>query len=76
MTHHGEPVKILDMGETALSPEKVSELIASITEKYTAEKYHIVSHNCNHFSDEFLKLLGTGSCPEDILTLADRVMKT
>ncbi len=64
------------MGETTLSPKAVDELLASLSEKYTADKYHIVSNNCNHFSDEFLRALGAKPCPEDILTLADRVMKT
>lgn len=45
-THHGEPLKKLNMGKTLLDKETVLEYIENMREIYRAEKYNLLEFNC------------------------------
>lgn len=62
-THHGQPQQILDMGETELDEETFNEYIESLSEEYTAEKYHLMEFNCNHFTADVVGFLTGGVIP-------------
>ena len=40
------------MGETEIPKEVFEEYLGEISHKYTQEKYHVIDHNCNNFTDE------------------------
>jgi len=69
-------VNKLPMGTTTLSAIEVAALVHAMEEEYTVEKYHIITRNCNHFSDVLLQKICSGRCPADIMSLAAEVMAT
>lgn len=75
-THHGAPLKIIDMGETQVPPEIFKEMLADINDKYHPDKYDLFDHNCNHMSDEICQTLVGKPIPEDISSLPQSVLAT
>jgi hypothetical protein len=51
-TPYGKPIEKIDMGSTEIPKEVFEDFLNDITHKYTAEKYHLIDHNCNNFTDE------------------------
>lgn len=49
--------------KVAIDPETFQEFIAQLSESYTAERYHLITHNCNHFTQEVVEFLTGGSIP-------------
>jgi hypothetical protein len=41
-SHHGNPLQILDMGETFIDKDTFNEYIQEMREHYTADKYHLL----------------------------------
>lgn len=60
----------LSMGYTSLSPSEVLQLIESMKTEWRGCTYKLLTRNCNHFSDEFCKLLGVSTLPPWVNTLA------
>lgn len=52
------------MGETEIYEMTFNEYIESIAEKYTAEKYHLIEFNCNHFTADVCGFLTSKAIPE------------
>lgn len=75
-THLGSPQKILDMGVTEVPWELIEDYLASLRDKYSAEHYHLLNHNCNHFSDELLEFLTGTHVPQSIMSVAEQVAAT
>jgi hypothetical protein len=77
-TPFGLPVKVHDLGRTSASDADIEDLLASLKGSYSREAYDIVSKNCNHFSDSFLRALPGVSkyVPQDILDLPKIVMSS
>lgn len=75
-SEHGILVKKMSMGNTSMSAIEVAALIHGMESKYTVESYHIITNNCNHFTDEMLKILCDAQCPAEIMSLAGEVMAT
>ncbi|KAK9447126.1 PPPDE putative peptidase domain-containing protein [Limtongia smithiae] len=75
-THHGQPLEVVDMGETALPEEVVLEYIDSLKEIYTAEKYDLFMHNCNNFSQDLCQFLVGRDIPKRISGLPQEVLST
>jgi hypothetical protein len=44
------PVEILDLGPSGIPEDLFHDFILSISPRYTAETYDLLSNNCNHFS--------------------------
>lgn len=66
-TPFGFPNKEIVLGYTDTSKELVDEFLADLKTEYTAEKYNLINHNCNHFTNSLSEcLLGKG-IPSDIL---------
>ncbi|KAI0279227.1 PUL domain-containing protein [Russula aff. rugulosa BPL654] len=42
-SHHGQPLQVIDMGETALDEEIFEEYLAEMRDHYTADKVHLPS---------------------------------
>lgn len=45
------------MGVTRMSTFDLERAVQSLEQNFTCGRYNIFSWNCNHFSNEFLKLL-------------------
>lgn len=50
------------------------EYLHEISPRYTARTYNLLSHNCNHFSDEFATFLVGQGVPERIMSIPQEVM--
>ena len=66
----------LELGETQIPPDVFEDFLAEIQERFVAERYNLIHHNCNHFTHEVsLFLLGVG-LPSEIVELPQRVLAT
>ncbi|KAI0755121.1 PPPDE putative peptidase domain-containing protein [Daedaleopsis nitida] len=75
-SHHGTPLQVIDMGETALDEETFDEYLAEIREHYTADKYHLLEFNCNSFTNDCIGFLTGGSIPAWIKDLPSDFLST
>ncbi|KAI8346380.1 PPPDE putative peptidase domain-containing protein [Choanephora cucurbitarum] len=75
-THHGQPLQVIDIGETHLPEEVVTDYINSLRSVYTAEKYHLLDFNCNTFSNDVCQFLCGQSIPSHITSLPSEFLNT
>lgn len=76
-THFGEPIDVVQMGHTALPVDVVQEFLADLGEEtYTADKYNLFHHNCNHFTADMCDFLVGKSIPAYIKDLPETVLAT
>ncbi|KAF9005982.1 thioredoxin family protein [Cyathus striatus] len=68
-SHHGRPLQIIDVGETALDEETLDEYLNEMRQHYTADKYHLLEFNCNSFTNDCVGFLTGGSIPSFIKDL-------
>ena len=65
------------LGTTTVTRDSFLAFLDSNAHRFTQDNYHILNHNCNHFSDECAKFLLDGvGIPQDIVNLPQRVMET
>ncbi|CDO71680.1 hypothetical protein BN946_scf184915.g24 [Trametes cinnabarina] len=76
MSHHGKPLHIIDMGETAIDEETFNEYLAEMRNHYTADKYHLLDFNCNSFTNDCIGFLTGGSIPSWIKDLPSDFLST
>lgn len=50
-TPYGKPIETIEMGKTQIPRDVFEDFIKDLGPKYTAEKYHIIDHNCNNFTE-------------------------
>ncbi|RPD62239.1 DUF862-domain-containing protein [Lentinus tigrinus ALCF2SS1-7] len=75
-SHHGQPLQILDMGETSLDEQTFDEYLDEIRDHYTADKYHLLEFNCNSFTNDCIGFLTGGSIPSWISDLPSDFLST
>lgn len=75
-THHGAPKKIIDLGTTTITKPALLAHVESLRSKWTANAYHLLENNCNHFSNTLVKYLNGGSIPREILYQPQELMGT
>ncbi|KAF8600295.1 DUF862-domain-containing protein [Ceratobasidium sp. AG-I] len=56
-SHHGQPLQIVDFGETAIDEDTFNEYLSEIRQHYTADKYHLLDFNCNSFTNDVIGFL-------------------
>nr|CAD2156197.1 unnamed protein product [Meloidogyne enterolobii] len=61
----------IHLGETDFSPEDVQKIIRQMGNEYQGDKYHLISKNCNHFSNQLSKTLTGKELPSWINRLAN-----
>ncbi|KAL1950630.1 hypothetical protein VTO73DRAFT_5754 [Trametes versicolor] len=76
MSHHGRPLQIVDMGETAIDEETFNEYLEEMRQHYTADKYHLLDFNCNSFTNDCVGFLTGGSIPTWIKDLPSDFLST
>ncbi|CAH8519020.1 unnamed protein product [Heterobilharzia americana] len=60
----------LFMGRTYLSKKAVERLLASLSDEFRGDAYHLLHFNCNHFTSQFVDLLCHGTLPKWVNRLA------
>ncbi|KAI0685795.1 PPPDE putative peptidase domain-containing protein [Cerioporus squamosus] len=74
-SHHGQPLQIIDMGETAIDEQTFDEYLAEIRDHYTADKV-VAEFNCNSFTNDCIGFLTGGSIPSWIKDLPSDFLST
>ncbi|KAA1096329.1 hypothetical protein PGT21_013036 [Puccinia graminis f. sp. tritici] len=75
-SHHGKPLKIIDLGSTMIDPQTLMEYIDGLRQTWTADVYHLLEKNCNNFSNELVGFLNGASVPDYILNLPQEFLAT
>ncbi|KAI9277969.1 PPPDE putative peptidase domain-containing protein [Umbelopsis sp. AD052] len=75
-THHGQPMQVVDMGETYLTEEIFIEYLNSISSTFTAAKYHLLDFNCNTFTNDVCQFLTGKNIPDHITDLPADFLNT
>lgn len=79
-TKYGLPIRVIDMGETYITPEIFDEFLSELESredmKYHASQYDIFENNCNHFTDVLVDFLVGKNLDEKILKLPEVVLNT
>ncbi|KAI0643182.1 DUF862-domain-containing protein [Trametes meyenii] len=76
MSHHGQPLQVVDMGETAIDEDTFNEYLTEMREHYTADKYHLLDFNCNSFTNDCVGFLTSNSIPDWIKDLPSDFLST
>ncbi|CAO3646573.1 unnamed protein product [Mucor hiemalis] len=53
----------IDMGTTDLTDKEIEELLVKLSDEFTGPSYNLLTRNCNHFTEEFVKYLNNKSTP-------------
>ncbi|TPX34991.1 hypothetical protein SmJEL517_g02496 [Synchytrium microbalum] len=72
----GNPLEVVDMGQTHIPHEVVMEYIDSLRGVYTGDKYHLLDSNCNDFSNALCQFLVGKTIPDHILSLPANFLST
>ncbi|XP_021767439.1 desumoylating isopeptidase 1-like [Chenopodium quinoa] len=75
-TQYGTPMKVVELGITYVPQDVFESYLEEISDRYTAETYSLLSHNCNNFSNEVAQFLVGTSIPDYILQLPNEVMSS
>ncbi|CAI9774421.1 unnamed protein product [Fraxinus pennsylvanica] len=75
-TPYGTPIRVVDLGVTHVPKDVFDMYLQEIGPRYTAEKYSLLTHNCNNFSNEVAQFLVGASIPDYILNLPNEVMSS
>ena len=68
------PCETFDYGDTNRSMGEIEEFISANMETYSIDKYNLIEHNCNHFTDSFSKFLVDRVLPREIVNQASDIM--
>jgi len=76
-TPFGEPMERRDLGYTYKSHDDTLDFIKRhLCSEFSSERYDVLTHNCNHFSEALAQFLMNGHIPDDVLRQPDMVMST
>lgn len=76
-TNLGPPQAIEEIGYTEIPWEIVEEFVTeNMREDWSPGSYHLLEHNCNHFSEELSRFLTGNIIPSYISTIASKVAAT
>ena len=75
-TPFGVPTKELLLGETDLEEEQFMKYLGQNKDEWTADKYNVIKHNCNNFTDMVSKFLVKKGIPSDIISQPSEFLST
>lgn len=75
-TPFGLPLHVHDLGYTEVDDETLHALIHEMAPRFTADTYNLLTHNCNHFSNELCGFLVGCEIPDYCLKQVEEVLKT
>lgn len=50
-TPYGKPIQEIPLGETEIPQDVFEDYLKELDHKYTPEKYDLIEHNCNMFTE-------------------------
>ena len=62
-THHGQPVQVIDFGNTEIDQDTFNDYLLSLQDLYNPDAYHLIEFNCNHFTADVVGFLTGGTIP-------------
>ncbi|CAI5477470.1 unnamed protein product [Closterium sp. Yama58-4] len=75
-TDFGPPMEAIRLGCTEIPRDLFEQFLADISANYSPQRYSLLSHNCNHFSDEVAHFLLGRGIPTRILDLPRHVLSS
>lgn len=60
----------VELGKTKMTREEVDDLLDELSEEWSGQSYHLLRHNCCHFSNEFSKRVCSKPIPGWVMNLA------
>ncbi|GIQ85718.1 hypothetical protein KIPB_007433, partial [Kipferlia bialata] len=75
-TQYGTPIERIRLGETGRSKAEFTEWIATVSDKFRFNNYHLIDHNCNHFTQEASQFLCGADIPDRIRRLPAEFLGT
>ncbi|KAJ6619539.1 PPPDE putative peptidase domain-containing protein [Mycena sp. CBHHK59/15] len=75
-SHHGQPLQVVDLGETNIDEDTFNEYLEEMRDHYTADKYHLLDFNCNSFTNDCAGFLTGGSIPSFVKDLPTDFLST
>ena len=77
MGHGIQPVQLMQMGETTQTVDGVSSWVTQNAHRFTMGTYDLLAHNCNNFSDAFLReCLSLPGVAQEILDVPRRFIQS
>tara|TARA_Y100000389_G_C17454186_1_gene516913 strand:- start:1989 stop:2462 length:474 start_codon:yes stop_codon:yes gene_type:complete len=68
------PYETYDYGETTKTMEEINIFLNQNEHLYKVDSYNIISHNCNHFTNNFCKFLVNKEIPQEIVDQAKNIV--
>ncbi|CAE7272148.1 unnamed protein product [Symbiodinium necroappetens] len=65
----------IPMGHTVLTKEEIDAALESLSDSWRGPDYDILRHNCCHYSNDMLRVLGLPSAPTWVTRSADHAAK-
>lgn len=76
-SHHGAPLETHCLGSTSIDLETFEgALLPDLKEHFRPQDYNLLSHNCNHFSQEVSQILTGSDIPSHIRSLPSDFLST
>ncbi|CAI5532739.1 unnamed protein product [Closterium sp. Naga37s-1] len=75
-TDFGPPMEAIRLGCTEIPRDLFEQFLADVSANYSPHRYSLLSHNCNHFSDEVAHFLLGRGIPTRILDLPRHVLSS
>ena len=75
-TPFGVPTKQLSLGFTDIPQELFMEFLREAQSEWSADKYHVFEHNCNHFTNAAADFLLGEGIPADIINQPKEFLST
>lgn len=75
-SNYGIPVQKISMGYTEIPYDLFDEYLKELRQVWTAEKYHLLDNNCNHFSNDLMQFLVGKTIPDHITALPNNFLST
>lgn len=75
-TPYGVPMERLEMGETTKTPAEIQAFLDAQRGEFSTERYNVITHNCNHFSNAFLTFLVGQQVPDRIVNQGMEFLQT
>ncbi|CAI5526130.1 unnamed protein product [Closterium sp. Naga37s-1] len=76
LTDFGPPMEAIRLGCTEIPRDLFEQFLADVSANYSPHRYSLLSHNCNHFSDEVAHFLLGRGIPSRILDLPRHVLSS
>lgn len=75
-SYYGFPVQKISMGITEVPYDLFDEYLKELHQVWTADKYHLLENNCNHFSNDLMQFLVGKTIPDHITSLPNDFLST